>query len=126
MFDYSEYIEKEEVKQDEDPVEMRRKLLKQRHKAIKELIQTEKDYHRDIELCSQKILPQLMQSKVRFYLWPYKSLLENSVLLSLIHSVISSFTYGPQNIRFYVLSCCMQQLLLELYTVYLYFVNFFQ
>jgi len=56
-------VEKEEEKKEEDPVVVRRRLLIQRQKAIKELIHTEKDYHRDIEVCSAKILPQLKESK---------------------------------------------------------------
>ena len=51
-------------KQREDPAEVKRKLLNQRQKAIKELIETEKAYHRDIDLCSKQILPQLKKSKV--------------------------------------------------------------
>ena len=66
FFEFSEKIEKEEEKKEEDPVEVRRKLLIQRRKAITELIQTEKDYHRDIEVCSAKILPHLKESKVLF------------------------------------------------------------
>ena len=64
LFEFSEEVEKEEEKKEEDPVVVRRRLLIQRQKAIKELIHTEKDYHRDIEVCSAKILPQLKESKV--------------------------------------------------------------
>eukprot|EP00794_Sanderia_malayensis_P016675 gene16675-18367_t len=46
-----------------DPAETRRNLLHHRQKAIEELIKTERDYVRDMDLCSTKILNLLRDSK---------------------------------------------------------------
>ena len=59
-----EKLEEKQAPSKEDPGEIRRKLLENREKVLEELMNTERDYVRNIEICTKVLMPKLKESKV--------------------------------------------------------------